>query len=197
MVAAIAASVQKTCSDPAKAVELLGAIQNEGVLARIDEARKLGRVVLDSQPLQHPAFADARVRTPLIVALDVADEATYTREWFGPITFVIAVDSSAQAFALAGRTAARHGALTLSAYTTSAEGEAQALDAALEGRVALSLNLTGGVFVNQSAAYSDYHGTGGNPAANASLADAAFVANRFRVVQSRHHVAARSEAGGA
>ncbi|AVF38418.1 phenylacetic acid degradation protein PaaN [Pandoraea apista] len=197
VVAAIAGSVQKTCSDPAKAVELLGAIQNEGVLARIDEARKVGRIVLDSQTLQHPAFADARVRTPLIVALDVADDTVYTREWFGPIAFVIAVDNSAQAFALAGRTAAEHGALTLSAYTTTPEGEAQALDAAIEGRVALSLNLTGGVFVNQSAAYSDYHGTGGNPAANASLADAAFVANRFRVVQSRHHVPAKSDTGAA
>ncbi|VVE58055.1 aldehyde dehydrogenase [Pandoraea aquatica] len=197
VVAAIAGSVAKTCSDPAKAVELLGAIQNEGVLARIDAARKVGRVVLDSQTLEHPAFAGARVRTPLIVALDVADEATYTREWFGPVTFVIAVDSSEQAFALAGRTAAQHGALTLSAYTTTPEGEALALDAAIEGRVALSLNLTGGVFVNQSAAYSDYHGTGGNPAANASLADAAFVANRFRVVQSRHHVPAKSDAGAA
>ena len=56
------------------------------------------------------------------------------------------------------------------------------------GKVALSINLTGGVFVNQSAAYSDYHGTGGNPAANASYADSAFVANRFRVVQRRYHV---------
>ena len=54
--------------------------------------------------------------------------------------------------------------------------------------VALSINLTGGVFVNQSAAYSDYHGTGGNPAANASYADSAFVANRFRVIQRRQHV---------
>lgn len=197
VVAAIAGSVQKTCSDPAKAVELLGAIQNEGVLARIEEARGVGKVVLDSQALQHPAFENARVRTPLIVALDVKDEAVYTREWFGPITFVIAVDSAEQAFALAGRTAAKHGALTLGAYTTTAEGQAAALDAALEGRVALSLNLTGGVFVNQSAAYSDYHGTGGNPAANASLADAAFVANRFRVVQSRYHVPARTEAGAA
>ena len=57
-----------------------------------------------------------------------------------------------------------------------------------EKGVALSFNLTGGVFVNQSAAYSDYHGTGGNPAANASYADAAFVANRFVVVQRRYHV---------
>ena len=47
---------------------------------------------------------------------------------------------------------------------------------------------TGGIFVNQSAAFSDYHGTGGNPAANASYSDSAFVANRFRVVQRRYHV---------
>jgi hypothetical protein len=52
----------------------------------------------------------------------------------------------------------------------------------------LSINLTGGVFVNQSSAFSDYHGTGGNPSANASYADSAFVANRFRVVQRRYHV---------
>ena len=56
------------------------------------------------------------------------------------------------------------------------------------GKVALSINLTSGVFVNQSSAYSDYHGTGGNPSANASYSDSAFVANRFRVVQRRRHV---------
>jgi hypothetical protein len=44
------------------------------------------------------------------------------------------------------------------------------------------------VYVNQSAAFSDYHGTGANPAANACLTDDAFVANRFRVVQSRRHL---------
>lgn len=63
-----------------------------------------------------------------------------------------------------------------------------AQEASIEGGVALSINLTGGVFVNQSAAFSDFHGTGANPAANAALTDAAFVANRFRVVQSRVHV---------
>ena len=49
-------------------------------------------------------------------------------------------------------------------------------------------NLLGGVFVNQSAAFSDFHGTGANPAANASYTDGAYVASRFRVVQSRRHV---------
>ncbi|MFG1491302.1 phenylacetic acid degradation protein PaaN, partial [Oceanospirillum sp. HFRX-1_2] len=63
----------------------------------------------------------------------------------------------------------------------------QAEELAMDAKVALSVNLDGGVFVNQSAAFSDFHATGGNPAANASLTDTAFVSRRFVVVQSRRH----------
>ncbi|KVK85006.1 aldehyde dehydrogenase [Burkholderia ubonensis] len=195
---AIAVAVQKLTGDPARSVELIGAIQNDGVTARIDDARKLGRVLADSQALQHPAFPDARVRTPLVLQLDAADREKFTQEWFGPISFVIATDSTAQSLDLAGAIAAEHGSLTLSAYSTDDAVIDAAHDAAVRGGVALSINLTGGVFVNQSAAFSDFHGTGANPAANAALADSAFVANRFRVVQSRVHVApkaAPAEAG--
>ncbi|MEC5408907.1 phenylacetic acid degradation protein PaaN [Paraburkholderia sp. MPAMCS5] len=186
---AIAGAVQKLVADPARAVELLGAIQNEGVIQRIDEARKLGRVLAESQALAHPAFADARVRTPLVLQLDATtDRAEFTKEWFGPISFVIATDSTEQSLDLAGAIAAEHGALTLAVYSTDEAVLEQAHEASIRGGVALSINLTGGVFVNQSAAFSDFHGTGANPAANAALADAAFVANRFRVVQSRVHV---------
>ncbi|KVP18868.1 aldehyde dehydrogenase [Burkholderia multivorans] len=189
---AIAGAVQKLTGDPARSVELIGAIQNDGVMARIDAARAVGRVLLDSQTLQHPAFPDARVRTPLVLQLDVADREKFTQEWFGPISFVIATDSTAQSLDLAGEIAAEHGALTLSVYSTADDVIDAAHEAAMRGGVALSINLTGGVFVNQSAAFSDFHGTGANPAANAALADAAFVANRFRVVQSRVHVAPKA-----
>ncbi|HEF5787608.1 aldehyde dehydrogenase [Burkholderia multivorans] len=189
---AIAGGVQKLTGDPARSVELIGAIQNDGVTARIDAARAVGRVLLDSQTLQHPAFPDARVRTPLVLQLDVADREKFTQEWFGPISFVIATDSTAQSLDLAGEIAAEHGALTLSVYSTADDVIDAAHEAAVRGGVALSINLTGGVFVNQSAAFSDFHGTGANPAANAALADAAFVANRFRVVQSRVHVAPKA-----
>ncbi|KVQ11094.1 aldehyde dehydrogenase [Burkholderia ubonensis] len=189
---AIAVAVQKLTGDPARSVELIGAIQNDGVTARIDDARKLGRVLADSLALQHPAFPDARVRTPLVLQLDATDREKFTQEWFGPISFVIATDSTAQSLDLAGAIAAEHGALTLSAYSTDDAVIDAAHDAAVRGGVALSINLTGGVFVNQSAAFSDFHGTGANPAANAALADSAFVANRFRVVQSRVHVAPKA-----
>jgi phenylacetic acid degradation protein paaN len=185
----LADAVQKLVADPARAVELLGAIQNEGVVQRIEEAGKLGRVLVESQSLEHPAFAGARVRTPLVLQLDAAiDSAKFTKEWFGPISFVIATDSTAQSLELAGKLAAEHGALTFSVYSSDEAVIEAAHEASIRGGVALSINLTGGVFVNQSAAFSDFHGTGANPAANAALADAAFVANRFRVVQSRVHV---------
>jgi phenylacetic acid degradation protein paaN len=196
---ALAGAVEKLASDPARAVEFTGAIQNDGVVERLAEARKLGDVLLDSQSLTHPAFPDARVHTPLMLKLDArTDEAKFTKEWFGPISFVVATDSTTQSLELAGSIARTHGALTFSIYSTDDKVIEAAHDVAIEGGVALSINLTGGVFVNQTAAFSDFHGTGANPAANAALSDAAFVANRFRVVQSRVHVApkaASAEAG--
>ena len=60
---------------------------------------------------------------------------------------------------------------------------------AQDGKVNLAVNLTGALLVNQSAAFSDFHVTGGNPAGNASLTDAAFVANRFRIIETRTPVA--------
>jgi phenylacetic acid degradation protein paaN len=186
---ALTDAIEQLLAEPAKAVELFGTVQNDSIMQRIDTARKLGRTLLDSRALEHPLFAGARVRTPLMVQLDAAtDAAQFTQEWFGPVSFLIASDSTEQSLDLASTTAATHGALTLSLYSTDEQVVEAAHEASIRGGVALSINLTSGVFVNQSAAFSDFHGTGANPAANSALTDAAFVANRFRVVQSRVHV---------
>ena len=186
--AAIADGVSKLLADPARAVEVLGAVQNEGVSKRLDAARGIGQIVLDTQTIAHPAFPQAVVRTPLIVKLDAADRDQYLSEWFGPIAFVIGTASTEESLAIARATVKAHGALTLSLYSTDEAVVTRAVEVAEDAGVALSINLTGGVFVNQSAAFSDFHGTGANPAANAALTDAAFVAGRFRVVQHRRHV---------
>jgi len=185
---AIGDSIAKLTSDPAKAVEVLGAIQNAGVLERIEAARAIGEVVQDSQALVHPQFPQARIRTPLLLKVGAVDEQKIMQEFFGPVSFAIATDSTAHSIALAQKGATEHGALTLSVYSNKPAVLDQVADASEQAGVALSINLTGGVFVNQSAAFSDFHATGANPAANASLSDSAFVANRFRVVQRRAHV---------
>ena len=186
--AAIAESVQKLVGDPARAIEILGAVVNDGVAERIDQARKLGPIVLDSQTIAHPDFPHARIRTPLIVRLDAKEESKYLREWFGPVAFVVATRDTTESLDIARRAIVGHGALTLSLYTKNDEVLERTIEVAETAGVALSINLTGGIFVNQSAAFSDFHGTGANPAANAALTDSAFVASRFRVVQHRMHV---------
>jgi phenylacetic acid degradation protein paaN len=188
VVAAIAEGVQKLLGDPARAVEVLGALQNDGVARRLEAARSLGTVVLDTQSITHPAFPEATVRTPLIVKLAAADRAVYLNEWFGPVAFVISTASTEESLAIARDTVRGHGALTLSVYSTNDQVIEEAIAVAEDAGVALSINLTGAVFVNQSAAFSDFHGTGANPAANSALTDSAYVASRFRVVQHRRHV---------
>ena len=98
------------------------------------------------------------------------------------------MDDTEQGLTLISNTIAQKGAITLGVYSTDESVLDKAEQLAIEQGVALSCNLDGGVFVNQSAAFSDFHATGNNPAANASLSDPAFVAGRFAIVQSRRHV---------
>ena len=191
--AKLAEALTRFSADDAKAVEILGATVNDDVRARAaslpDLAAKAGgTVVLDSRRVSHPTYPDAVVRTPGLVAVDVAQEPAYTLECFGPVTFLIATDGTAQSLQVMRDTIREHGAMTAAVYSTSEDVLDAARDAAADCGVALSENLTGPVFVNQTAAFSDFHGTGANPAANSAYVDAAFVANRFRVVTSRRHV---------
>jgi phenylacetic acid degradation protein paaN len=188
VVADLARSVDGLLGDDARANGLLGALVNPDVKARLEAAAGLGEVALASREISNPEFPDAVVRTPVIVKLDGAkpdDEAAYMSECFGPVSFAVAVDSADDAVELLRRTVREKGAMTVGAYTTDEGVEKAVEEVCLEEAAQLSLNLTGGVFVNQTAAFSDFHGSGGNPAANAALCDGAFVANRFRVVEVR------------
>ncbi|MFD8652294.1 phenylacetic acid degradation protein PaaN [Streptomyces mirabilis] len=193
VVADLARSVDGLLGDDARANGLLGAIVNPDVKARLEAAAGLGEVALASREVGNPEFPDAVVRTPVIVKLDGArkywegadDEAAYMNECFGPVSFAVAVDSAGDAVELLRRTVREKGAMTVGAYTTDDGVEEAVREACLEECAQLSLNLTGGVYVNQTAAFSDFHGSGGNPAANAALCDGGFVANRFRVVEVR------------
>ncbi|MER7642916.1 phenylacetic acid degradation protein PaaN [Streptomyces sp. NPDC126522] len=188
VVADLARAVDGLLGDDARANGLLGALVNPDVKARLEAAAGLGEVALASREIANPEFPDAVVRTPVIVKLDGAkpdDEAAYMSECFGPVSFAVAVDSASDAVELLRRTVREKGAMTVGAYTTDEGVERDVEEVCLEEAAQLSLNLTGGVFVNQTAAFSDFHGSGGNPAANAALCDGAFVANRFRVVEVR------------
>lgn len=189
----LSAALDALLGEDAQAVELLGATVNEGVRGNAASLEALaerggGHVVRPSRRVTHPAYPDAVVRAPGLVAVDAAHADVYAHECFGPVAFLITTDDTRQALDRFTSTILEHGAMTASIYSTSSEVMRAARAAALEAGVAISENLTDGVYVNQTAAFSDLHGTGANPAANAAYTDAAFVANRFRVVTARRHI---------
>ena len=184
----LAAAVDHLLGDPARGVEITGALVSDDVRERADGAGSHGTVVREGSPLAHPRFADATIRTPAIIKVDAADSEAYLTECFGPVAFMITTDSTEQSLQVLHDGVAEHGGLTASVYSTDERVLARAEEVALRIGVLLSENLTGSVYVNQTAAFSDLHGTGFNPAANSAYTDAAFVANRFRVVEFRRPV---------
>ncbi|MDQ6687647.1 MAG: phenylacetic acid degradation protein PaaN [Actinomycetota bacterium] len=186
----LAAAVGRLTGDDARAVELLGATVNDQVRSNAAGLGEVagGTVVLDARRVAHPAYPEAVVCAPGLVAVDADQEAAYTQECFGPVSFLIRTQSTAQSLRRFVETVREHGAMTASVYSTSEDILEAAREAAALAGVALSENLTGQVFVNQTSAFSDYHGTGANPAANSAYVDAAYVASRFRVVTSRRHI---------
>ena len=189
LAADLAAAVDGLLGDEARANALLGAVVNDDVLERLAKAPSYGEVVLASRPVANPDFPDATVRTPTIVKVDAADTDAFLQECFGPVAFLVVTGSTADSVDLLRDTVREHGAITAAVYSTDDKVLEAAEEAALDAGVALSENLTESVYVNQSAAFSDFHATGANPAANSALTDSAYVASRFRIVQSRRHLA--------
>ncbi|WP_371480337.1 phenylacetic acid degradation protein PaaN [Kitasatospora sp. NBC_00315] len=192
VVADLAAAIEGLLGDDARAAAVLGAVVNPGVLQRTVQAAggEFGELALAPRVVTSPEFPGATVRTPALVKADADkpdDRAAFLAECFGPVSFAVAVENTGAAVELLRRTVREQGAMTAAAYTVSEEVEAALVEAALDAGVSLSLNLTGGVYANQTAAFSDLHGTGANPAANSAYCDAAFVANRFRTVEVRRH----------
>ena len=170
--------------DDARAGAILGAIKGSDTSDRIAEASTLGDVLLESREVPSEEFPNATIRTPVVVEVDGSSDA-FGHEMFGPVIFVVKTTSTEDSITLARTAALESGAITWLAYTTDDEVLDSVIDAAVEAGVSVAFNLTGGLFVNQSAAYSDFHVTGGNAAGNASLTDPAFVARRFVTVGVR------------
>ncbi len=126
VVADLAAAVDGLLGDDTRANGLLGALVNPDVKARLEAAADLGEVALASREVANAEFPDAVVRTPVIVKLDGSKpeaQDAYFSECFGPVSFAVAVDSTADALELLRRTVREKGAMTVGAYTTSEEVE--------------------------------------------------------------------------
>ena len=138
----------------------------------------------DSGPLDYPDFPRARTASPLVLEVTEAARDIYRDEIFGPVSFIIKGDTVDDCLRDATCNARERGAITSHVYSTDEAFLDKAEAAYNNAGASVACNLVG-MPINFAAAYSDYHVTGLNPAGNACLADLAFVANRFRIVQSK------------
>ncbi len=183
---ALVGGIDWLLGDAKRATEVLGAIQSEATVKRISQAAADGgEIVRASARIPHDRFPEARIHSPLVLKVSADDKRLYMREMFGPIVYLVATESTDQSMELAAEAAREHGAITSSIYSTDPAVIAAAEESLTAAGAAVSCNLTGQIFVNQAAAFSDFHVSGANPAGNATLCDGAFVARRFCVVQSR------------
>lgn len=182
---AIVAAVEKYLQNPQV---LCGTLVDDAILHTIERYRSLaeqhGRLLRDSGPLHYADFPNARTASPLVLEVSEAAREIYRDEIFGPVSFLIR-GASAQACLRDATTNAREcGAITSHVYSVNEAFLDQAVEAYHRAGASVACNLVG-MPINFAAAYSDYHVTGLNPAGNACLADLAFVASRFRIVQSK------------
>jgi phenylacetic acid degradation protein paaN len=165
---------------------VLGAIQSNKTCERVLEAEKIpGKVWLKSRAVENPMFKKARVYSPVVVEVDASKKELFSQELFGPIALMIKTRDTAQSIDLAKDMATNHGAISCGAYTTDPKVRELIADELALAATPVSFNLTGGIYMNQNAAFSDFHATGGNPAANASFTNPEYVNKRFTWVGHR------------
>ncbi|CAI8262585.1 MAG: 1-pyrroline-5-carboxylate dehydrogenase 2 [Bacteroidetes bacterium MED-G17] len=179
-------SMENLVTHPKMGPGTLGAIQNDNTLVNIDAQGDFGgKVILEQLNISNPEFASARIASPKIVVLN-ATQATYQEEFFGPVLFVIKCKNKLEALQKIKELAESKGAITCSAYTLDEAFEKKIEEEMNSVFTPVSFNFSGPAFINQHAAFSDFHVTGGNPAGNASFTNSNFINRRFVWVGNRY-----------
>jgi phenylacetic acid degradation protein paaN len=179
-------SINSLVDNPKAGPYVLGAIQNKKTKERIAAAENtLGKVLLKSREFLNPMFKNARVASPVVIEVDASEKESFNKECFGPIALLIKTKDTNQSIALAHDMAINHGAISCGAYTTDHAIKEKIADEMAMAATPVSFNLVGGIYMNQNAAFSDFHVTGGNPAGNASFTNPDYVNKRFTWVGHR------------
>ncbi|MCC6818185.1 MAG: aldehyde dehydrogenase family protein [Bacteroidia bacterium] len=184
----ITAALKGLMENPKAAAPTLGAIQNDGTIARIQDKinqHQAQTIQLDVK-VENAEFNTARLKVPSIIVTDAADSKTYLQECFGPLVFIVKTSNFDESLKIVKDSARNHGAITCLAYSTDKDKMALIEDEMNSVFTPVSFNFTGAAFVNQHAAFSDLHVSGGNPSGNASFTNADFINKRYIWIGNRY-----------
>ncbi len=184
VVSGIQNAIKGLADNPKMGPFTLGAIQNDVTKKRVETVASNNNVSAFSLNQINPDFPDARMVIPMVVAVDSTD-CQWKEECFGPLLFVVKTNSHNHSLDLAKELGETKGAITCSCYSSNKEYQEKVEETMNNIFVPVSFNFTGAAFVNQHAAFSDFHVTGGNPSGNATFTDALFINRRFVWVGNR------------
>jgi len=185
----LVASINSLVDNPKAGPFVLGAVQSDRTATRVKDSETIpGKVWLKSRSFVNPMFANARVATPVVLEVSASKKEIFSKEHFGPIALLIKTKNTDQSIELAQDMALHHGAISCGAYTTDPSVREKIADEMSLAATPVSFNLTGGIYMNQNAAFSDFHVTGGNPSGNASFTNPEYVTKRFTWVGHREPV---------
>jgi phenylacetic acid degradation protein paaN len=185
----LAEAIKAVVNHPKMGAFTLGGIQADATIQRVQTAAGAGgRMVLASIKVANPEFENARTASPSLIEVGVDQKDVYLTECFGPVVFIIKTNSLEHSLEVVKESAQKYGALTCLAYTTDVATQNHIEEEMNNAFTPVSFNFTGAIFVNQHAAFSDFHVTGGNPAGNASFTNPDYINRRFVWVGNRYGV---------
>lgn len=165
----------------------LGCVQNDATLKKVNEvSMALGTPVSEGKYFKMPDFESARTQSIKVLAVDSGKQEIFQKEVFGPMVFIVKTESTERSIELALRGCEISGAITCLVHCTDFVLCKEIEEKFNNAFIPVSLNLTGQIYVNQHAAFSDFHGTGGNPSGNCSFVDPGFITKRFVWVGNRY-----------
>ncbi|HUX84629.1 MAG TPA: phenylacetic acid degradation protein PaaN [Chitinophagaceae bacterium] len=179
-------AVKDLALHPKMGAGTLGAIQNQATVDRAEKAREEGKALTEEIRIVNPDFPDARTLSLVVLEVGATDRKLFEKEWFGPVALVVKTRDTDESLDLSRKLAERHGAITCAAYSRDLDTILAIGETMNEVFTPVSFNFTGPVWINQHAAFSDFHVTGGNPSGNASITDPEFIDKRFVWVGNRY-----------
>jgi phenylacetic acid degradation protein paaN len=183
---AITEAINGIVNNPKAGAPTLGAIQNEMTLQRVQNASGIGgNMLLNSGTIKNEEFEHARIATPALIEVDSSQKEVFHTEQFGPIAFIIKCTDIDDCISQAKETALNHGSITCLAFCIVDDVKEKITEEMNAAYTPVSFNLGGAAFVNQHAAFSDFHVTGGNPSGNASFTNPDYINRRFVWVGNR------------
>lgn len=188
VVAELSKAVSGLAGHPKAGPGTLGALQSDVTLNRVktNAAAHKQHVILESSAIKNEEFSDARTCSPLIIVCESNETSVYQQECFGPIIFVIKTTDTAESVKLAKDIAMQHGSISCGAYCMDESLIDYIATEMNDAFTPVSFNYTGAAFINQNAAFSDFHVTGGNPSGNASFTNPEYIVKRFVWVGNRY-----------